>query len=79
MNSLVLWGLYGLAGREDHWGGTQKQLAQDVWSLTYSDASYHWEEPAPFGRSLLRGHAYSQGWLYLLPSSHHLREKYHVH
>ena len=54
-------------------------MAQDVWTNTlYSHESYHWEECAPFGRSLLRGHAYSHGWLYILslPSPLSCKKKY---
>ena len=65
VNSLVLWGLYGHAGRVDQALRGVKLKREECGSRrllhSYSDESYHWEESAPFGRSLLRGLAYCQG------------------
>ena len=62
VNSLVLWGLYGHAGRVDQALRGVKLKLEVVGSRRllqrYSDESYHREESAPGGRSLLRGHAY---------------------
>ena len=57
VNSLVLGGFTvtpdeRTAG-EERW----KQWLKTSGVITCSDESYHWEESAPFGRSLLRGHA----------------------
>ena len=62
MNSLVLWGLYCDAGREDQALRVAKLKQGETGSrrlvrVSYSDDSYHREESAPGGRSLLRGHA----------------------
>ena len=62
VNSLVLWGLYCDAGRVDPALRGAKLKQEEIGSrrldlLSYSDESYHREESAPGGRSLLRGHA----------------------
>ena len=63
VNSLVLWGLCGPAGRVDQALRGVKLKREECGSRrllhSYSDESYHREESAPGGRSLLRGHAHS--------------------